>query len=104
MFIALVLAIFIGTFFVQAYKIPSGSMEPTLLIEDHIRVNKLVYGLRMPASILGLEIPGLPLGACVFHLAPVRRGGVVVFVLPPDRSKDFIQRVLGAARDPLAVK
>ncbi|MGA3229376.1 MAG: signal peptidase I, partial [Candidatus Binatus sp.] len=72
MFIALVLAIFIRTFFVQAYKIPSGSMEPTLLIGDHILVNKIVYGLRMPDSILGLEIPGLALGEYVFHLAPVR--------------------------------
>ena len=57
MIIALVLAIIIRTFFVQAYKIPSGSMEPTLLIGDHILVNKIIYGLRMPDSIFGLEIP-----------------------------------------------
>jgi signal peptidase I len=104
MFIALVLAIFIRTFFVQAYKIPSGSMEPTLLIGDHILVNKIVYGLRMPDSLLGLEIPGLPLGDYVFHLAPVHRGDVVVFVFPPDRSKDFIKRVIGVAGDTIAVK
>ncbi len=104
MVIALVLAIFIRTFFVQAYKIPSGSMEPTLLIGDHILVNKIVYGLRMPDSILGLEIPGLALGEYVFHLAPVRRGDVVVFVFPPDRSKDFIKRVIGVAGDTVAVK
>ena len=104
MFIALVLAIFIRTFFVQAYKIPSGSMEPTLLIGDHILVNKIIYGLRMPDSIFGLEIPGLPLGQYVFHLAPVRRGDVVVFVFPPDRSKDFIKRVIGVAGDTIAVK
>ena len=46
MIIALVLAVFIRTFFVQAYKIPSGSMEPTLLIGDHILVNKIIYGLQ----------------------------------------------------------
>jgi signal peptidase I len=104
MFIALVLAIFIRSFFVQAYKIPSGSMEPTLLIGDHILVNKIVYGLRMPDSIFGLEIPGLPLGQYLLHLAPVRRGDVVVFVFPPDRSKDFIKRVIGIAGDTVAVK
>ncbi len=93
MFIALVLAVFIRTFFVQAYKSPSGSMEPTLLIGDHILVNKIVYGLRMPDSIFGLEIPGLPLGQYLFHLTPVRRGDVVVFVFPPDRTKEFIKRV-----------
>ena len=104
MFIALVLAVFIRTFFVQAYKIPSGSMEPTLLVGDHILVNKILYGLRIPDSIFGLEIPGLPLGHYVFHLAPVRRGDVVVFVFPPDRSKDFIKRVIGVAGDTIAVK
>ena len=104
MFIALVLAVFIRTFFIQAYKIPSGSMEPTLLIGDHILVNKIVYGLRMPDSIFGLEIPGLPLGEYVFYLAPVHRGDVVVFVFPPDRSKDFIKRVIGVAGDTVAVK
>ena len=116
MFIALVLAIFIRTFFVQAYKIPSGSMEPTLLIGDHILVNKVIYGLRMPDSIFGLVIPGLPMGQYVFQLTPVRRGDVVVFALPadpstdfifvfpPDRSKDFIKRVIGVAGDTIAVK
>jgi signal peptidase I len=59
--IALVLAIIIRTFFIQAYKIPSGSMEPTLLVGDHILVNKIVYGLRMPDSIFGVQlIPGIP--------------------------------------------
>jgi signal peptidase I len=105
MIIALVLAIFIRTFFVQAYKIPSGSMEPTLLIGDHILVNKIIFGLRMPDSIFGLEIPGLPLGKYLFHLEPVHRGDVVVFVFPvPPRDKDFIKRVIGVAGDTIAVK
>ncbi len=104
MIIALVLAVFIRTFFVQAYKIPSGSMEPTLLIGDHILVNKIIFGLRMPDSIFGLDIPGLPLGQYVFHLEPVHRGDVVVFVFPPDRTKDFIKRVIGVAGDTIAVK
>ena len=104
MIIALVLAVFIRTFFVQAYKIPSGSMEPTLLIGDHILVNKIIYGLRMPDSIFGIEIPGHPLGKYLFNLAPVHRGDVVVFVFPPDRTKDFIKRVIGIAGDTIQVK
>ena len=91
MIIALVLAVFIRTFFVQAYKIPSGSMEPTLLIGDHILVNKIIFGLRMPDSIFGLEIPGLPLGQYVFHLEPVHRGDVVVFVFPARSHQGFHQ-------------
>jgi signal peptidase I len=102
--IALVLALIIRTFLVQAYKIPSGSMEPTLLVGDHILVNKIVYGFRVPDSILGIELPGLPLGRYLFHVEPVHRGDVVVFVFPPDRSKDFIKRVIGVAGDRIEVK
>ena len=104
MLIALLLAVFIRTFFIQAYKIPSGSMEPTLLIGDHILVNKIVFGLRMPDSILGLQIPGLPYGQYLFHLEPVHRGDVVVFVFPPDRTKDFIKRVIAIAGDTIEVR
>jgi signal peptidase I len=102
--IALVLALIIRTFLVQAYKIPSGSMEPTLLVGDHILVNKIVYGLRLPDSILGIDVPGLPLGHYLFHLEPVHRGDVVVFVFPPDRSKDFIKRAIGVPGDTIQVK
>ena len=104
MLIALLLAVFIRTFFIQAYKIPSGSMEPTLLIGDHILVNKIVFGLRMPDSILGLKIPGLPYGQYLFHLEPVHRGDVVVFVFPPDPTKDFIKRVVAIPGDSIQVK
>jgi len=102
--IALILALIIRTFFIQAYKIPSGSMEPTLLIGDHILVNKLIYGLRLPDSLFGVTIPGIPWGHYVFPLESVHRGDVVVFVFPPDPTKDFIKRVIGVGGDTVAVK
>ena len=102
--IALALALFIRTFFLQAYKIPSGSMESPLLIGDHILVNKIIYGLRMPESILGFKLPGVPFGRYLFNLEPVHRGDIVVFVFPPDRSKDFIKRVIAVAGDTVEVK
>jgi signal peptidase I len=104
--IAVALALFIRTFFVQAYKIPSGSMEPTLLIGDHLLVNKVAYGLRMPESILGLTpfANSLPYGKYLFSVKPVGRGDVVVFIFPEDQSKDFIKRVIAVAGDTIAVK
>src|SRR5579883_2174057 len=104
--IAIALALILRTVFVQAYKIPSGSMEPTLLIGDHILVNKLIYGLRMPDSLFGINpLPGvIPYGQYVFRLEPVHRGDVVVFVFPPDPTKDFIKRVVGVGGDTVEVR
>jgi len=104
--IAFVLAIVLRTFLVQAYKIPSGSMEPTLLIGDHIMVNKIRYGLRLPDSLFGFTplAAEIPYGHYVFRLAPVNRGDVVVFVFPQDPTKDFIKRVIGVGGDTVQVK
>jgi signal peptidase I len=90
---ALFLALFIRTFIVQAFKIPSGSMIPTLQIGDHILVNKLAYGVRIPFSERYL----------VDFTTP-KRGDVIVFIFPEDRSKDFIKRVIGVAGDTVEVR
>src|SRR4030042_4855915 len=86
--IALAIALFVRSFVVQAFKIPSGSMEPTLLVGDHILVNKFMYGIRIPI-----------IGKKVFPLSKPRRGDVIVFIFPNDRSKDFIKRVIGLPGD-----
>jgi signal peptidase I len=82
--IAILLALFIRTFVVQAFKIPSGSMEPTLLIGDHILVNKFIYGIKLPM-----------IRTTVIPISNPERGDVVVFIYPVERSKDFIKRVVG---------
>jgi signal peptidase I len=82
--IAILLALFIRTFAVQAFKIPSGSMEPTLLIGDHILVNKFIYGIKIP-FIRTTLIP----------ISEPKREDIIVFIYPVDKRKDFIKRVIG---------
>jgi signal peptidase I len=86
--IALLLAMAIRTFAVQAFKIPSGSMIPTLLIGDHILVNKFLYGTRLPFvhnRLLPVRHP--------------RRGDVLVFKFPKDHRTDYIKRLVGEPGD-----
>ncbi len=89
---ALLLALFIRTFIVQAFKIPSGSMIPTLQIGDHILVNKLSYGIRIPFWEHYLV-----------HFGQPQRGDVMVFIFPEDRTKDFIKRVIGVGGDTVEI-
>jgi signal peptidase I len=91
--VALAVALFIRTFIVQAFKIPSGSMLPTLQIGDHILVDKLAYGLRVPY-----------LGRRILSFGNPARGDVVVFVYPVDPTKDFIKRVIGLPGDVVAIR
>ncbi len=90
--IAILLALFIRTFVVQAFKIPSGSMEPTLLIGDHILVNKFIYGVKLP-FIRKTLIP----------VSEPERGDVIVFIYPVDPGKDFIKRVMGVPGDKVEI-
>jgi signal peptidase I len=91
--IAIVIALFIRTFIVQAFKIPSGSMKPTLLIGDHILVNKFIYGVKIPFVRKTMISIGEP-----------KRGDVIVFIYPEDRSKDFIKRVIGVGGDTIEIR
>jgi len=91
--VAILLALVIRTFVVQAFKIPSSSMEPTLQIGDHILVNKFIYGVRLP-YISGRLLP----------FTTPQRGDVIVFIYPEDTSKDFIKRVVAVGGDTIEVK
>jgi signal peptidase I len=79
--VAVLLALVIRTFVVQAFKIPSGSMLPTLQIGDHILVNKFIYFFR-----------------------PIHRGDIIVFKFPQDESRDFIKRVIGLPGETLEIR
>jgi len=81
--IAFILAMFIRTFIVQAFKIPTGSMRPTLIEGDLILVNKFIYGVKVP--FLNLNLPGV---------SQPKRGEVIVFIYPQDQRKDFIKRLI----------
>ncbi|HEY6097424.1 MAG TPA: signal peptidase I, partial [Candidatus Deferrimicrobium sp.] len=91
--VALVIALVVRTLFLQAFKIPSGSMENTLLVGDHIFVNKFIYGYHVPYTkgrVLAFDTP--------------KRGDIIVFVFPEDPSKDFIKRVVGLPGDVVEIR
>jgi signal peptidase I len=91
--VAVVLALFVRTFVFQAFKIPTGSMKPNLLVGDHLLVNKFVFA---PAASV-LERAVLPMRA-------VERGDVVVFKFPEEPDRDFIKRVIGLPGDTLELR
>jgi len=113
LFIALLLALFIRTFVVQAFKIPSGSMLQTLQIGDHLLVNKFAYGVRLPFVNTQL----IPVGEPEFQ-------DIVVFKFPGERDispdiefrgfgrqmsfgesgKDFIKRIIGLPGDVIEIR
>jgi signal peptidase I len=100
--IALLLALLIRSFIVQAFKIPSGSMKKTLLIGDHILVSKFSYGTHIPNEIPFINIKLFD-DIVLFPKVP-KRGDIIVFKFPKDETRDFIKRVIGLPGDLLEVK
>ncbi len=91
--VAVILALFMRTFVVQAFKIPTGSMEPNLLIGDHLLVNKFVFA----PTVSRAERAVLP-------SADIRRGDIVVFKYPEDPERDFIKRVIGLSGETIELR
>ncbi|MCF8027076.1 MAG: signal peptidase I [Desulfobacteraceae bacterium] len=91
--IAVVLALFIRAFVVQAFKIPSGSMEPTLQVGDHILVNKFIYGIRLPVT-----------NTKMIPVSRPERGDIMVFEYPVEPDKDFIKRVVAVPGDVVEIR
>ncbi len=91
--IAVLLALFIRTFVIQAFKIPSGSMLPTLQIGDHLLVNKFLYGIKVPFT-----------GTLLIPIKDPKHGDVVVFRFPEDRKVDYIKRVIGVPGDKVEIR
>ncbi len=87
--VAVLIALFLRAFVVEAFKIPSGSMIPTLQVGDHIFVNKFIYGVRVPFTNIkfGME-----------YRKP-KRGEVIVFIYPKEPDKDFIKRIVAVEGD-----
>src|SRR5258708_18557464 len=91
--VAVILALFIRTFAVQAFKIPTGSMETNLLIGDHLLVNKLVYS------------PSLaPLESALLGKKLIQPCHIVGFKFPEDPTRDFITRVIGLSGETVEVR
>ena len=91
--VALVIALVVRTLLIQAFKIPSSSMENTLLVGDHIFVNKFIYGYHIPFT-----------KGRVLQFRSPERGDIIVFVFPEDTEKDFIKRVVGVPGDVIEVR
>ncbi len=90
--IAAIIAFFVRSFFIQAFRIPSSSMEPTLLIGDHLLVNRLSYVMKIPFT-----------DNVIFNLGDPKKGDVIVFRYPVDPDKDFIKRVIATEGDTVAI-
>lgn len=91
--VALFFALLIRTFVVQAFKIPSGSMEPTLLVGDYLLVNKFIYGYKFPL-----------INKRVLMFKKPEKGDIIVFEYPIDPDKDFIKRVVAVEGDKVEIR
>jgi signal peptidase I len=96
--VAFAIALVIRTFVIQAFKIPSGSMIPTLLIGDHLLVNKFLLGTPVDIPFTNIHLFRMP------GLRKPQRGDIVVFKYPEDPTRDFIKRVIGVEGDVIESK
>ena len=96
--VAFLIALVIRTFVIQAFKIPSGSMIPTLLVGDHILVNKFLLGTPVDIPFTNITLFRMP------GLRNAQRGDIVVFKYPEDPKRDFIKRVIGVGDDVVMAK
>src|SRR4051812_45326823 len=97
--LALLIVFMIRSSIIEAFKIPSGSMIPTLLIGDHIFVNKFAYGFKIPFSDLITDHP-----IYVVKRAPPQHGDIIVFMYPKDESFYYIKRVIGVPGDTIELR
>lgn len=100
--IAILIAFFLRTFVLQAFRIPTGSMKDTLLVGDFLLVNKFIYGLHTPDRFgnTEIELPRIHLPA----FKHPKHGDIVVFQFPRDRSVDYIKRCVGVPGDTILVR
>ena len=91
--IAVILALLIRTFVVQAFKIPSGSMIPTFKVGDRIFVNKFLYGAKIPFTNFNMPAVREP-----------KRGDIIVFISPEDHKKDFVKRLIAVGGESVEIK
>jgi len=91
--IAAILAILVRSFVVEAFTIPSGSMEPTLLVGDYLLANRLSYVVKVPFTDVVL-----------FRLGEPKRGDIAIFRYPLDPSKDYVKRIIAKAGDTVEIR
>ena len=103
-FIALLIALFIKAFIVEAFVIPSTSMVPTLLVGDHVLANRFIYGIRVPSMYIGKSeiIPGG--GKIIIPVSHPKDGDIVIFRFPKSPAIYFIKRCVGVPGDVLMMK
>ena len=91
--VAVILALFVRTFVFQAFKIPTGSMKPNLLVGDHLLVNKFIFA---PTAF--------PFERAILPMRSIQRGDILVFKFPEEPERDFIKRTIGLPGDTIELK